>query len=303
MLAALFFAKRANDSNYLQGTTESMADNQDSLIREVQGELHKEKYEKLWKDYGSFLIAGVIAAVLAVGGYQYWSASHRASVWKAGEDYEAALALRAEESSQGGDAAKSLKAFEELAKESPGGYRILSQLQLAGAQVAAGKKKEALALYEAISKRDDADVIFRDFAALQAATLRVGDADWTEIENRITKLTGGISVWRHSALQLLGVAAFNEGKIEKAREVFEQLLSDPKVPSSIRDRASLFMARIVAQDMKAELENAKAGETTLEPSTAKASDGSKPDANGQDEKPKAQDGASTGGASTSTNSP
>ena len=242
-----------------------MANNHDSLIREVQEELDREKYEKLWEKYGNFVIGGAIAIVVAVGGYQYWQKAQRTFVEKAGGAYEAALAVAGDQTSKDYDASKVKSAFEPLLKDAPGGYKVLAQLQIAGAHVAAGEKKEALAVFEELSKTENVDTILHDYAALQAASLRVGDADWTEMENRLKPLVSGSSAWRNSALQLKGIAAFQAGRIDEAREVFDELLSNPKAPSSIRDRASLYMARIVAVDMAAEHGDAKAVDTQGSP--------------------------------------
>jgi len=249
-----------------------MANNHDSLIREVQEELDREKYAKLWEKYGNFVIGGALAIVLAVGGYQYWKKTKRAYVEKAGETYEKALALVGDQNSKDFDPSKVKSAFETLLKDAPGGYRVLAQLQIAGAHVAAGEKKEALEVFETLSKDENADKILRAYAALQAASLRAGDADWTEMENRLKPLVSASSAWRNSALQLKGIAAFQAGKIDKAREIFDELLSNPKAPKSIHDRASLFMARIVAIDMAAEHGGAQAGTSQGSPAMSGTSD-------------------------------
>ena len=95
-----------------------------------------------------------------------------------------------------------------------GGYRVLAQLQLAGALIKQGKKAEAIATYEALAKDDkleptDAARVRR---ACRSPALRVGEADFTEMENRLTPLMGDESPWRYSARELLGLAAFKAGK-------------------------------------------------------------------------------------------
>ncbi len=67
----------------------------------------------------------------------------------------------------------------------------------------------------------------------------------------LTDLTGSGNAWRHSARELLGLAAMRAGKTNEARELFEKVLSDPEAPSNIRERARLTMERIVAEDLKA----------------------------------------------------
>ena len=232
-----------------------MANTEDSLIREVKEELEREKYEKLWADYGTFIIGGAVAFVAAVGGYTYWTASAQANVEAAGASYETALSLSEADGASDADREKAVQTFEELTKTGPVGYQALSQLQLAGLLLNDGKRDEALGAFEALAKKSSADPILRDYAGLQAATLRVGDADWTEIENRLNPLAGETAPWRYSAMQLLGAAAFKAGKLAKAREVFNTLSGDPKVPSGIRERASLYLSRIVARELAANVQS------------------------------------------------
>ena len=75
--------------------------------------------------------------------------------------------------------------------------------------------------------------MLREFARLQAAGLRVGEADFTEIENRLTPLMADESPWRYSARELLGLAAFKAGKTTEARTILTPLFVDQATPQSI----------------------------------------------------------------------
>lgn len=243
----------------LLGTEKLMANNHDTLIREVKEELEREKLEQLWSKYSGVVIAAVVLFLGSVIGFQYWQNAHRAAIEGAGAKYEAALEFVATETPSVEDAAKAQALFGELVADGPTGYHALSQLQIAGLQVKAGKKDDALKVYEALAKNSEVDTILRDFAALQAASLRVGDADFAEVENRLNALSGDTNPWRFGALQLLGATAFQEGKYDKARAAFEKLMANPKVPGGIRDRASMYMARIIRVDMEKERADSAGG--------------------------------------------
>ncbi len=221
-----------------------MADNNDNLLREVEEELRRERLEKLWRQYGNYVIGAAALIVIVVFGYKYLERVRLQAAEVAGAEYAAAMLLKSDGKNE--DAAK---AFEKLVTEGPTGYRALAQLQLAGLLNEQGKKGEALATYEALAKDRSADALLSGFAALQAASLRLSDADWTEMENRLNDLAADDSPWRYNARELLGLAAFKAGKPDEARKIIEPLLADRKTPQGVIDRAQIVMGQIVATDL------------------------------------------------------
>ena len=248
-----------------------MTDNNDSFLKEVEDELSREKYQQLWDRYGTYAIAAVVALVGGVAGFQYYRSSSLAAAEAAGASYLEAQAESEAEGASIGARVAAANAFKELAKDGPVGYASLAQLQLAGARLESGKTDEALEIFEALSERPGADPLLRDFAALQAASLRVGDADFTEMQNRLTPLTEDGNAWRFSARQLMGIAAAKVGKNDVARSYFERLLGDPDTPQSVRQRANLFMTQVALADQ--DKEPSESPSTTDEPK--KTSEGEK----------------------------
>lgn len=221
-----------------------MTDNHDTLIRQVEEELRREQLEKLWAKYAPYALAGAVAIVILVGGWKFLEARKIAAAQAAGERFAAALALVDE-----GKAAEAASAFSAIAKDGAAGYAALAKLQAAGAELKAGNKTEALAIFEAVAKDGAGDKLIQDYAAVQAAALRVGEADFTEIENRLNRLTDDSSPWRASARELLGLAAFKAGKLDVARKSFEQLLGDRATPPGVSERVQVVLGQIVAAEL------------------------------------------------------
>jgi hypothetical protein len=221
-----------------------MADQNDTFLREVEEELRRERIEKIWRQYGTYIIAAAVLVLLAVVGREYYVNRRTAAAEATGARYEDALAL-----ANDGKAGSAAKEFEKLITDGTGGYPSLSRLQLAGALLDDGKKAEALAAYEALAKDSSADPLLRDYAALQAAGLRLGEADFTEMQNRLNPLLGDESPWHLSARELLGVAAFRAGNFSEARTLLTPLLLDQKTPQSIAERAQIVMAEIAADEL------------------------------------------------------
>jgi hypothetical protein len=236
-----------------------MSQQDDGLLREVEEELRRERLEKIWKEYGTYIVAGAAVIVLGVLGYKYWENHRLVAAQDSGARYEDALLLVNEKKDGSAE-----KEFEKIVADGAGGYRALAQLQLAGTQGKQGKKAEALATYEALANDSGADSMLRGFAQLQAAGLRIGQADFTEIENRLNPLMADDSPWRFSARELLGLAAFKAGKPTEARTILTPLFVDQSTPQSITERAQIVMAEIAA----GEIANKAASETPASGATA-----------------------------------
>ncbi len=247
-----------------------MVDNNDNLLREVEEELRRERLEKLWKQYGNYVIGAAALIVIVVLGYKYLEKVRLEAAEAAGAQYAAAMTLKSE-----GKKDEAAKAFETLGQEGPGGYGALAQLQLAGLLNEQGKKAEALAAYEVLAKDSSADSLLSGFAALQAASLRLGEADWTEMQNRLNDLATDDSPWRYNARELLGLAAFRAGKTDEARKILGPLLADEKTPQGVIDRAQIVMGQIVAADLakQATVSGSETPKAAVDASTTSAPSG------------------------------
>jgi hypothetical protein len=231
-----------------------MVDKNDSLMREVDDELRREQISKLWDQYGTYVIGAVIAFIGAVAVFQGIESSRKSAAESAGASYDAARRLIVDKK-----ATEATAAFAVIAKTGPTGYASLARLQAAGAAAKADKTAEAVTAYDAIAADANADSILRDVARLQAAALRTGVGDWTEMQNRLTPLVDERNAFRAPARELLGLAASAAGKSEDARRLFLQILGDGKASASLKDRVNSYMIGLVAAEIaKPEVDKAAA---------------------------------------------
>lgn len=236
-----------------------MAEQQDSIFREIDEEMRREQILRIWRAYGTYIIAAAVAIIVGVGGYQFYLQRNQASINASGTTYDAASKLIAE-----GKTAEAMAALEKIAKDGPIGYATLAQLRLAAAAVKAGKPAEAVTIYDALAKDAVTDRLLADFARLQAAAVRLDQADWTEMQNRLIDLTDNANPWRYSARELMGLAAFKNGQIEQARKFNELLLGERKVPPSILERVKVMMAAIIEKELANPSPKAATGEPKTE---------------------------------------
>ncbi len=130
------------------------------LIHEVEESIKQERIEKIWKEYGSYIIGAAILAVLITvlfTGWKSWNTkinvSQTAAMIQALEQDDKAAAL------------------DQVIPGMRPNHRSLSRLTAAGLLAQDGRQDEALAHYKAAAADRDAQPIFRDLAQLMAVRL------------------------------------------------------------------------------------------------------------------------------------
>jgi hypothetical protein len=239
-----------------------MADESDSLLREVDEELRREQMQKIWERYNGLILGGAALIVLGVGGYKVLEGRRIAATEAAGSEFNSALKL-----SEANKADEAVKAFQKIADTGPAGYAALAKLHLAGAHVKAGRAAEALAAYQAIVDAPGSDSLLRNFAQIQVATLKVGEGDYAEQQTRLAALAGDDGAFKITARELLGLSAYKAGKLDEARKYFEPLLIDPNASRAIQERIKIVMGEI-AKAETAKAVPAKAEAAKSEPAAA-----------------------------------
>lgn len=207
------------------------------IFQEVDEDVRRERYEKLWKKYGSYLIGavlGIILATVAGVGWQKYQTSQREAE---GKRFAAALALARE-----GRSAEAANAFMALAADAGAGYRVLARLQAAAALRAAGDVDGAVVAYDAVAADSGAGQALRDLAVLLAVQNLMDRAAPAELERRLEPLLAEGNSWRFSARELAALVALKSGDVTRAREGFAALADDPAAPAGVRARAAEMLA-------------------------------------------------------------
>jgi hypothetical protein len=210
-----------------------------NFLREVDEAVRQERYKRLWDKYGFYAIGAAVVLISGVAGYQAWSFWKSQQAQNAGAEFVRALSVQAE------DSPEARQTFAELAAQGPTGYRVLSRLQLAAAEAKAGETAKAVALYDELAQDGRVDPILQGYARIQAATLRLDEADSAEIEQRVGEIAAGDGYWRYSARELLGLAAYRAKNQAEAEKHFSRLVGDPGTPQNLRRRAEVLLALII----------------------------------------------------------
>lgn len=211
------------------------------IFREVDEEVRREQWFKLWRTHGKHVIAAASAAAVVVAGSIGWIKYQEYRRTLDSEQFAAAGRLVAEDRP-----ALAAERFERLAGDAHAGYAALAKLRAADALAAEGERAAAVDVLDRLAADDGADRSLRQLAALHAVYLLVDSADPAALERRLAPLLADDSPWRNSARELSGLIALRRGDTARAREIFAALTEDSTAPFAVRSRAAELLATLRA---------------------------------------------------------
>ena len=214
-----------------------MANTGDQLLREIDEDLRRDQWLGLWRAYGRHVVAAAVVLGLGFVGVVGWREYQESRLASDGHAYW--LADRLE---QRGELDRAAAGFADLAADGTGGYGLLAGLREARLLALAGDRPAAIAVYDGIAGDGSVDEVYRQLAALYAATLLIDDGDAADLDRRLAPLLGTSSPWRHSAMELQGLLAMRRGDAAAAATVFAALRDDSATPTALRERAGELLA-------------------------------------------------------------
>ncbi len=209
------------------------------IFQEIDEELRRENFAKLWQRYGGYVIGLAVLIVVAVAAVVGWRAYQLRVHQVEGERYSLALDL----ARQGKDK-DATDVFAELGRQAHGGHATLARLEEAALKAKGGDTKGAVALYDALGADGAADPAYRDLAKLLAAQYELKDGDPKAVIARVAPLTSATSPWHPTALELMALAQLKAGNKAEARAVYQRIADDLAAPQGLRARAAEMAAAL-----------------------------------------------------------
>jgi hypothetical protein len=206
------------------------------IFQEVDEEVRREQLKKLWDRYGIYAVIAaflVVAGIAAWRGYSWLEAQKAA---EAGAAFEAAGTLA--ETGKHGEAEA---AFAKIAADGTSGYRNLARMREA-AELAQVDPKAAIAAYDKIAADGAAGPVLQDLAALRAGAVLVDTASLAEAQRRLEPLAANDRTFRHTARELLVLAAWRAGDTTAAKRWSDMIMADVQTPAATRSRVEMLMA-------------------------------------------------------------
>ncbi len=205
------------------------------IFQEVDEEVRREKLKQLWERHSNLIVALALLVVLAVGGwrgYDWWETKKAA---ESGQAFEAALNL-----AESGKQEEARAAFAKLAQEGSSGYRILARFREA-AELTKTDPAAAAQAYNALAADSSLGRTLQDLAAIRGGLIMVDTAPLAELTAKLEPLTAAVRPFRHTARELLALAAWRAGDKAAAKRWFDLIATDAETPAGTRQRVEVLM--------------------------------------------------------------
>ncbi|MBX3595490.1 tetratricopeptide repeat protein [Sphingomonas sp.] len=218
----------------------------EAFLREVDEELRKDQALHIWQHYGRWIIAAVVAGLIAFAGVLYWQSHGETRRGAEGDQFKAAFKALADNKPD--EAEAPLKA---LAASSSDGFAAMSRFTQADIQLQKKDVKGAVATLAGIAADDKLPQEFRDLAIIRQTAAEYDSLKPDQIITRLSPLAVKENIWFGSAGEMMAIAYLQQGKRAEAGKLFGEIAKDEKAPRSLRQRA-VQMAGVLGVDAVAD---------------------------------------------------
>ncbi|WP_010544597.1 tetratricopeptide repeat protein [Sphingomonas elodea] len=205
----------------------------EAFLREVDEEYRRDQLIRAGRRYGVWVVAGVVAFLVAVAGWLYYDHSQRTAAEARGEEYDAALQLAAQN-----QLSQAQPALDKLAQGSDG-YAAMARFTEGNLLFQRGDKKGAAAKFASIVTDAKLAQPFRDVALVRQTQAEFDTLKPQDVIQRLGTFANPDSPWFGSAGEMVAAAYLKSGKRAEAAKLYRQLSeAGPRVPDTIRERTA-----------------------------------------------------------------
>jgi hypothetical protein len=209
----------------------------ETFLREVDENLRRDQMRDFFKDYGSWLIAGLVLFLAASGGLIWW---RQHQVQNAEAQVEQLAGVYADIGA--GKMPQSQQKLDQLSDSRSKAVRASARLARAALAIQQGDTKTAISSYKAIAADGGLPEPYRDAALIRQTALEFDQLQPQEVISRLEPLAKPGEPWFGSAGEMTALALAKQGKRAEAGQLFAAIAKDTTVPTSIRDRATQLAA-------------------------------------------------------------
>lgn len=208
----------------------------DDLIHEIEEQLQWERIEKIWKDYGTYIIGAIAAIIIGVAGYVYWNHAQLKHQEALSETYTEALQLLGK--GQTKEALDKLKTIEGDAS----GYGMLAQFVNAASLLDNPETRpQAIALYKKMVESKTIDRRYRSLAIIYLVLAELDTGDPKEMMKLLQEASIGTNMWPDTTAELTALVAIKLGDKEQAKSILQELKDSKTASQGIRLRATALL--------------------------------------------------------------
>ncbi|MBN8845227.1 MAG: tetratricopeptide repeat protein [Sphingomonadales bacterium] len=208
--------------------------NNAALMQEVDEAVRKDRLDSIAKNYGRLIVGGVIAALIAFGGYLYWGHRQEVARGEKGEELIAAM-----EKLQANQPTAATAALKKLEGEGNPAYRAAALIQQSNMKAQGGDLKGAAALLAQVAGDTKLDKSLRDMALIRQTALEFDTLKPDAVIARMKPIVDAKdpqSSWFASAAELTATAYYQSGQFDKAGALYGRIAKLPKLTPSLQSR-------------------------------------------------------------------
>jgi hypothetical protein len=208
------------------------------IFREIDEELRRDNFLKLWQRYGKYVVALAVVLVAATGLVVGWREYQSRQRQAEGVRFAVAADLANQGNFKG-----AADAFMEMAQSATAGRSTLARFAAASLKARGGDLPGAAAIYNQLASDGANPPLYRDLATILAARFTL-DKDPKGAIERLRPLTDAANPWHPTALELSAIAELQSGDKAAAQKTYQSLADDLTAPSGVRARAAEMVAAL-----------------------------------------------------------
>lgn len=212
----------------------------DSILREIDEDMRRERLKGLWRQFGSYIIGVSAAVILATVGTVVWQNRQRERNLENTTRF-----MEASELLQAGKYKEAADMLAGLRKNSGAGLAALAGLREAQARSALGDTKAAQQLLGELAADRAVDAGLKDMAGLFAYSLSLKNDSPTV---RVPQVHPAFAATAH---ELSALARIKENHPKEAAAELLAVKNDANAPASVRERANLLLSHLDPASVKA----------------------------------------------------
>ena len=202
------------------------------LLQEIEEDLQRQKYEKLWKKYGHFVLGAILGIVLITAFVSGWRS------WKTYSEQNASAGLLRFVEGETEDKARQIDNLEAFARANPGtGHAVLARLNAAKIAFKEGKTEQAVTIYDSLANDASVETPFRQLGVLMSVQAQLDSGEPAALKERIAPLMAD-GAWRVTAKEFTALLNLRMDDKEAAKNLYSEIAQEKEAPESVIQRAN-----------------------------------------------------------------
>lgn len=213
-------------------------DEEKAFFEEVDEEVRNEKFKQFINKYGGFILVILVLALSITVGYE------KIGEWRI-KKAEQKNVQYTQATTPSPNYENNISELEAIVASEKGLYRDMARLQIANILLDNNQKERALADLEQIYNDNEAIDKIREIAAIKLATYRIDASSFAEVSALLTPIAQNEnSAWKNMAKELLAMSAIQNKDYEKAKGIYQELLTNSDISEEFRARINDMLASI-----------------------------------------------------------